>query len=80
MDRQCKTCHFASWPTTRTGRRMFASGTCTVVALIPRAYADLRGDMPQRRDISKYTKAPCMCWKKDTRKKTDSPPGRQLIR
>jgi len=70
MIEDCTTCHFAAWPEHPSGRRIFHRGTCAVAVLIPRAYVDLRGDMPRRGDISKYTcqRATCMCYKKMTAK------------
>ncbi|KKM90223.1 hypothetical protein LCGC14_1240730 [marine sediment metagenome] len=73
MKKDCTTCHFAEWPTEPSGRRRFHQGACSVAVLIPRAYRDMRGDMPQRSDISKYTcnEARCMCYKKEGKKSLD---------
>ena len=76
MKKDCTTCHFATWPIHPSGRRIFHQGGCSVAVLIPRSYTDLRGDMPKRKDISKYTcmKQTCMCYRKESKKA-----GRKLV-
>ncbi len=60
--KNCTTCRYAFFETRPSGRRNLNYGHCNVPIELPFSFADLRGDMPSKRSISKYTKPDCPLW------------------
>ena len=67
----CTNCGWATWQLHPSGRRYLdQGGVCMFEATIPLSYADMYGDLPHKRDVSKYTHKKsagvfleCECWK-----------------
>ncbi len=62
MKKNCTNCQNAEFETKPSGKRNLKVGECTFEPLIPHSFLSLRGDMPYKRNISKYTKPDCPCW------------------
>lgn len=66
-NKNCTNCKHSEWLRHDSGKRKLEyAGECNYQVKIPFAFKDMRGDMPHRNDISKWTCRDkiCPCWGK----------------
>jgi len=71
MKQSCTNCGWAEYKRQPSGRRILDQQIkCTCDITLPLSYCDYRGDMPLKRDVSKYTclRNECQCWKPASQK------------